>query len=85
MSSSAVLKSAAPEGPVTDYDRRQLALYAALLDAEDAGTEWRDTAIGLMHLDPDQAGAQLCWQSHLDRARWIVGEGLSEAVAVFGS
>lgn len=70
---------------VTDYDRRQLALYAALLDAEAAGTDWRKAAIGLMHMDPDQAGAQLCWQSHLNRARWIVGEGLSEAVATFGS
>lgn len=85
MSSSSVLKSAAPQGPVTEYDRHQLALYAALLDAEAAGTNWRETAIELMRLDPDRAGALLCWQSHLDRARWIVGEGLSEAVATFGS
>jgi hypothetical protein len=85
VSSTYALNSVAPQGAVTDYDRHQLALYAALLDAEAAGTDWRESAIELMHLDPDQAGARLCWQSHLDRARWIVGEGLSEAVATFGS
>ena len=80
-----MLQPIAPTGQVSAYDRQNLALYAALLDAEAAGTDWLESAIELMHLDPDQAGAQLCWQSHLDRARWIVGEGLSEAVASFGS
>lgn len=79
-----MLQPSAPTGQVCTYDRQNLTLYAALLDAEAAGTDWRETAIELMRLDPDRAGAQLCWQSHLERARWIVEEGLSEAISTFG-
>lgn len=74
----------APSGEeVVDYDRRNLALYAALLEADDAGREWRDAATTLMRLDPSQCDAEACWRSHLDRARWIVGEGLGEALVAF--
>ncbi|KKC27188.1 hypothetical protein WP12_04550 [Sphingomonas sp. SRS2] len=70
---------------VTDYDRRHLALYAALLDADAAQTCWREAAATLMHLDPSNEKAEVCWKSHLERARWIVGDGLADAVAMFGS
>jgi len=69
---------------VVDYDRRHLALYAALLDAADVGEDWKSTASNLMGLRSDETGAEECWRSHLERARWIVGEGLASAVDTFG-
>lgn len=80
-----VLRIEAPSGDVTPYDRHHLALYAALLDAETMGTEWRDAARTLMLLNPEGKDTQRCWKSHLDRARWIVGEGLAQACTAFGS
>lgn len=74
----------APTGPVTPYDQCNLPLYAALLDAHSAGLSWRQVIVDLMHLDPNDAGAERCWQSHLERARWIVGDGLAHAVEAFG-
>ncbi|MGD9712868.1 MAG: hypothetical protein AB7V46_12465 [Thermomicrobiales bacterium] len=80
-----LVESLAPfETVAVDYDRRHLALYAALLDAADAGQDWREAATGLMGIDADGPDAMACWQSHLDRARWIVGEGLASAIEVFG-
>jgi hypothetical protein len=78
------LLAVAPDDGVTEYDRRQLALYAALLDADASGTNWQDAATNVMQLDPSEKGAKRCWQSHLERARWIVGEGLVQAVEAFG-
>jgi hypothetical protein len=75
----------APNGNhVVDYDRRHLALYAALLDADDAGCAWDEAASDLMHIDPSADWAADCWRSHLARARWIVGEGLDTALLAFG-
>lgn len=76
----------APSGTmVVDYDRRHLALYAALLDADDAGTDWRDTASSLMMLDVMDQDAESCWRSHVERARWIIGAGLGRALAAFNT
>jgi len=75
----------APRGKeVVDYDRRNLALYAALLEADDAGRDWRDAASSLMHLDLADKDAEVCWRSHLDRARWIVSDGMELAIVAFG-
>lgn len=76
----------APSGEqVVEYDRRNLALYAALLEADDAGRDWRDAAATLMHLDIAHEEAETCWRSHLERARWIVGEGLATALVAFNA
>jgi hypothetical protein len=75
----------APTGTdVVDYDRSQLALYAALLEASDTGTCWKEAAASLMHLDVSVDDAEVCWRSHLERARWIVGAGLGTAIDAFG-
>ena len=80
------LRALAPTGEaIVDYDRDNLALYAALLDAADAGEPWQDAATTLMRIDTDDDGAEECWRSHLDRARWIIGEGLGSAIVAFGS
>lgn len=68
---------------VIEYDRRHLALYAALLDAADASGDWRDAASLLMRLDVTRSDAEACWRSHLERARWIVNDGLGSALIVF--
>ena len=70
---------------VVEYDRRHLALYASLLDAADAGVDWRISATELMRLDLTDCSAEACWRSHLERARWIVGEGLGSALVAFGA
>ena len=74
----------APDGrTVAEYDRCSLPLYAALLDAADTGQDWRDAASVILGLDVSDAGAEACWRSHLERARWIVGEGLGQAIEAF--
>lgn len=79
-----MIEALAPAGEeVVEYDQRNLALYAALLEADDAGQDWREAAATLMGLDVTRDDAQLCWRSHLDRARWIIGEGLETALAAF--
>lgn len=80
------IEKQAPDGTeVVDYDRWNLALYAALLDADDAGGDWREAAASLMKLDVTHEDAEACWRSHLERARWIVGEGLATALIAFNS
>ena len=79
-----MIEALAPaEGEVVDYDRKNLALYAALLEADDAGCDWREAASSLMQIDPSSEGAKACWRSHLDRAKWIVGAGLGAALVAF--
>lgn len=79
-----IIEALAPAGDkVVEYDRRNLALYAALLEADDAGREWREAASSLMQLDVTDGDAEACWRSHLDRARWIVGEGMANALVAF--
>lgn len=76
----------APQGnELVAYDRRNLGLYAALIDSADAGDDWREAAATLMRLDPTDGNSERCWRSHLERARWIVGEGLAAALLSFGN
>jgi hypothetical protein len=81
-----VLRNVAPSGQVTSYDRQNLPVYAELLDADAAGMDWADGARLILRLDAalDGATARNCWESHLARARWIVGEGLGPAFQAFG-
>jgi hypothetical protein len=76
----------APSGDaVVDYDRAHLALYAALLEAADAGHCWREAAATIMGIDIADCDAEPCWRSHLDRARWIVGAGLGKTLIAFAT
>jgi hypothetical protein len=82
----AILDTTAPTGGATHYDRSHLMIYAELLDADRRGITWEDGAFGILGIDAiaDPEAARLCWESHLERARWIVGEGLASAVEAFG-
>jgi len=82
---SSVSKCAPSGNQVVEYDRRNLALYAALLEADDSGRDWREAATSIMLLDVNQCDAEACWRSHLERARWIVGEGLATALVAFNT
>ena len=79
-----MLQPVAPTGDVTSYDQHHLALYAALVDAGATGMHWCDAATQLMNLNPADEGAEQCWRSHLERARWIIGDGLGPAIEAFG-
>ncbi|BBD01465.1 hypothetical protein [Sphingobium sp. YG1] len=78
-------QSAPSDSVAVQYDRDHLALYAALLDAADAGQDWTIAASDLMGIDITDPGAEACWRSHLDRARWIIGGGLESAISAFGA
>lgn len=80
----AIERLAPSDETAVNYDRQHLALYAELLGAEHAGLHWREAAATILRLDVTAADAEACWRSHIDRARWIVGDGLAAAVAAFG-
>lgn len=77
---------AAPSGRANAYDRSNLMIYAALLDADENGVNWEQSAGLILGLDveADRERAFGCWRSHIERARWIVSEGLASAVETFG-
>jgi hypothetical protein len=75
----------APAGNVGEYDRRNLGIYAELVDASDHDVDWRRAAVDILELTlDDEDEALACWRSHLERARWITSEGLAEAILVLG-
>ena len=78
----------APRGAeVLDYDRRNLLIYAELLNADADGIGWEAGARTILGLEigPDDEALRLCWDSHVARARWIVGAGLNAAITAFGN
>jgi hypothetical protein len=78
-----IIQQEAPSGDeATLYDLRMLGSYAALLDAERMGIDWREAASIELGLDPNAEGAHACWASHLARAHWSVGEGLEEMLRI---
>lgn len=88
MTSDAQTYPATPLAPdasdVTDYDRAHFLTYARLLDAADENTDWRENARTILGCDrtADDETVRRCWDSHLARARWIIGEGLALAVGI---
>jgi hypothetical protein len=82
----AILEATAPTGGATHYDRVHLMIYAELLDADRRGVTWKEGAADILGIDPVAEAdlARLCWESHLVRARWLVGGGLASAVEAFG-
>lgn len=68
----------APVGDrITAYDERHFVTYLRLLDAAEAGAEWRDVASVIFGLDADVDSdrARAVHDSHLERARWMTEQG----------
>ncbi|MCW2397922.1 hypothetical protein [Sphingobium sp. B2D3C] len=80
------LQQVAPAGEIVEYDRQHLSLYAQLIDAADAKVDWQVGTVEILGFDPsfDEDAARRCWDTHVARARWIVGNGLPSAVKAFG-
>lgn len=78
-----MLNACAPDcEAMLDYDRRNLLTYVELLDADRLGVSWEAAALEILGIDPvlNASAAQRCWDSHLERARWITGAGLSATI-----
>jgi hypothetical protein len=63
---------------ITDYDRANFVTYARILDAVCVNLPWRRAAAEILGLDiaDDEANAFRIWAAYVDRAEWIVGDGL---------
>jgi hypothetical protein len=68
---------------ITLYDRQHFLTYARLLSAEREEVDWWDGVREILLQDPDKdpRRARICWESHLERARWIATEGVQQGVA----
>jgi len=69
---------AAPAGSdITIYDETHHITYQRLLDASAQGADWKEVALIVLHRDPatDEERTRRCWESHLERARWMVKKG----------
>ncbi len=65
---------------ITPYDERHFLTYARLLDANRENADWREVARIILLLDPDEnpERARQCWQTHLDRAKWVATTGYQQ-------
>ncbi len=79
MNDTKKLQSVAPiDDNITPYDRAHFKLYLQLLDAEQQSVDWQTVATDIMGLDPEEASAKTCWQSHLQRAKWMSESGYQQ-------
>ena len=59
---------------VTDYDHEHVTMYRQILDAAEKRADWREVAGSILGIDPrqDPKRARHSWDSHLNRARWLM-------------
>lgn len=62
---------------ITAYDEQHFVTYLRLLDARAENADWKQVALIVLHRDPasDEMQTYRCWQSHLERARWLSRAG----------
>lgn len=62
---------------LTAYDESHLAAYLRLLDADEEGADWRETAAVVLGVDAaaEPQRAKTMHDSHLARARWMTEVG----------
>lgn len=68
---------------LTDYDLRLGIVYLRLLDAEAEHADWREVAAHVLRRDPvaEPLRTRRCWESHLERARWMTRSGHDQLLA----
>lgn len=72
------VENEAPRGAdITTYDEQHYVTYLRLLDASRNGADWQEVARIVLRRDPlrNEAETRRCWESHLERARWIANKG----------
>jgi hypothetical protein len=76
------LKLIMRDDQITEYDRTHFLTYARILDAVRSDQTWQEGASEILNLDiaNDELGAYRIWCAHVDRAEWIVGDGLALVV-----
>jgi len=62
---------------VNAYDERHLVTYLRLLDAAEAGADWRDVVriVFALDVEADPDRARRVHEAHLARARWMTEVG----------
>lgn len=62
---------------LTAYDESHLTAYLRLLDADEEGADWRETAAAILGVDAatEPQRAKEMHDSHLARARWMTEVG----------
>lgn len=77
MSTSQFADRAPEVSQLTAYDESHLTAYLRLLDADDNGAEWRETAAAILGVDAaaEPQRAKTMHDSHLARARWMTEVG----------
>jgi hypothetical protein len=67
-----------PDDGITNYDRAHFVTYARILDAVRFDRPWKLAAEEILGLDvcEDEVSALCIWTAHVDRAEWIIGDGL---------
>lgn len=62
---------------LTDYDQEHLVTYLRLLDANAEGSDWREVARIVLHIDPNHEPdrAYRAFETHLARAKWMTEHG----------
>ena len=68
---------------ITDYDLDHLVTYLRLLDADRDEADWRQAAAIVLARDVehDSDRSRRCWESHLERARWMTTKGYHQLLA----
>jgi len=82
-----VSNSAPSDLVLTSYDQEHLVTYLRLLDADAEGTDWREVARIVLHIDPDLEPdhAREAFDSHLARAKWMTEHGYRHLLRGIGS
>jgi predicted secreted protein len=77
MSTSQFADRAPEVSQLTAYDESHLTAYLRLLDADDNGDDWRETAAVILGVDAaaEPQRAKTMHDSHLARARWMTEVG----------
>lgn len=67
----------APSDPVALTPYEHAITYMRILDAADESADWREVTQILLHIDParEPERAQLGYESHLARAKWMTEHG----------
>ena len=70
------------EPTMTAYDQTHAKTYLRMLDADADGAAWEEVARLVLSIDPaaEPGRARRCFNTHLERARWMSANGYLEVL-----